>query len=260
LRKAMQRETEMLFDHILHTNKSVLEFLTADYTFVNARLARFYGLDPVGGEEFRRVSLAGTHRRGVLTQGSILTLTSNPTRTSPVKRGKFVLETLLGTPPPPPPPNVPTLEATAKPPTGTLRQQMELHRRDAICASCHAQMDPIGFGLENFDAIGKWRETDGSAKVDAAGRLKTGEEFKTAEELAEILVDHRRDDYLHCLTEKMLTYALGRGVEPFDRPAVEKIVSNLQADDCHMQTLVQQIVDSLPFQMQRGETASESPP
>ena len=121
-------------------------------------------------------------------------------------------------------------------------------------------MDPIGFGLENFDAIGKWRETDGSAKVDAAGRLKTGEEFKDAEELAEILVDHRRDDYLHCLAEKMLTYALGRGVEPFDRPAVEKIVSNLQADDCRMQTLVQQIVDSLPFQMQRGETAGESPP
>ncbi|HEY2881621.1 MAG TPA: DUF1592 domain-containing protein [Pirellulales bacterium] len=279
LRKSMQRETELLFDRILHENRSVLEFLTADYTFVNGRLARFYGLEkalaeqtqgskPVNGgkpagantaaDDFQLISLVGTHRKGVLTQGSMLTLTSNPTRTSPVKRGKFVLENLLGTPPPPPPANVPKLEEQAKQSHGTLRQQMEQHRQDPLCASCHAQMDPIGFGLENFNAIGKWRETDGTAKVDSAGQLKSGEPFKDAVELADLLVAKRKNDFLHCLSEKMLTYALGRGIEPFDRPAVDAIVKNLAADDCRFQTLILEVVQSMPFQSERA--ADDAPP
>jgi len=253
LRRDMKRETELLFADILHQDKSVLQFLTADYTFLNGRLARFYGMDSNSGDEFVKVSLAGTPRRGVLTQGSILTLTSNPTRTSPVKRGKFVLENLLGTPPPPPPPNVPNLDEEAKTLGGTLRHQMEMHRQNPVCASCHAQMDPIGFGLENFDAIGKWRDKDGATTVGAQGQLRTGETFKTAAELIDILANRDRADFEHCLAEKMLTYALGRGVEPYDRPAVEGIVRNLDANDGRMSALVMGIIKSLPFQMQRGE-------
>jgi len=251
LRRDMGRETELLFDAILHQNRSVMEFLTADYTFLNGRLARFYGITGVQGQDFQRVSLADTPRRGILTQASILTLTSNPTRTSPVKRGKFVLESLMGTPPPPPPPDVPKLEDQHTL-TGSLRQQMEAHRANPVCASCHAQMDPIGFGLENFDAVGKWRDKDGSAAVDAAGALKTGEQFANAAELSQILAGKRKDDFVHCLTEKMLTYALGRGVEPFDRPAVEDIVHATESDDCRFDTLIQSITQSLPFQMERS--------
>ncbi|MEO7413053.1 MAG: DUF1592 domain-containing protein, partial [Opitutaceae bacterium] len=168
LRAAMQRETELFFENVMREDRSVFEFLTGDYTFVNARLAKLYGLPAVAGDEFQRVSLAGTPRRGVLTQASILTLTSNPTRTSPVKRGKWVLENLLGTPPPPPPPNVPELDAKEGKVAGTLRQQMEQHRENPSCASCHARMDPIGFGLENFNAIGVWREKEGEVAIDAS--------------------------------------------------------------------------------------------
>jgi mono/diheme cytochrome c family protein len=262
LRKAMTRETELLFEDVMRGDRSVLTFLTADYTFVNGRLAQFYGLGsgsdgkPVTGEEFVKVSLEGTQRRGVLTQGSILTLTSNPTRTSPVKRGKFVLENLLGTPPPPPPPDVPKLE-DQKAVTGTLRHQMEVHRTNPVCASCHAQMDPIGFGLENFDAIGKWRDADDGGKVDAAGRLKTGETFGNTEQLVEILATKRRGDFEHCLAEKMLTYALGRGVEMYDRPAVEGIVEKMEREDERFSALVMGVVESLPFQMERGEPVGD---
>jgi hypothetical protein len=169
-----------------------------------------------------------------------------------VKRGKFVLENLLGTPPPPPPPDVPKLEDQHAV-TGTLRQQMEAHRQNPACASCHAQMDPIGFGLENFDAIGRWRDKDGQAPVDAAGKLKSGEEFKDAVQLSAILVDRKKDDFVHCLAEKMMTYALGRGVEAYDRPAVEGVVKAMDGDGDRFSALVLAIVKSMPFQMERGE-------
>jgi mono/diheme cytochrome c family protein len=227
LTSAMQKETETFFEHVMREDRSVLDFLTGDYTFVNERLARLYNIENVKGEEFQRVSLDGTPRRGVLTQASVLALTSNPTRTSPVKRGKWVLENLLGTPPPPPPPDVPPLEKDGHKATGTLRQQMEQHRVDPNCAGCHARMDPIGFGLENFDAIGAWRDKDGEGEIDASGVLTTGENFKGAVELINILAEQKRGDFVHCLTEKVLTYALGRGVlrqacRRSDRPGVGK--------------------------------------
>jgi hypothetical protein len=249
----MQKETETFFDYVMRQDRGVMDFITGDYTFVNERLAKFYGIEGVKGEAFQKVSLVGTPRRGVLTQGSVLTLTSNPTRTSPVKRGKWVLENLLGTPPPPPPPDVPPLEKEGHKVTGTLRQQMEQHRADPNCASCHARMDPIGFGLENFDAIGAWRDKEGSADIDATGVLVSGERFKGAAELADILAGPKQDEFLHCLAEKMLTYALGRGTEYYDRPAVDKIVVGLHQNDLRFSALVMEVVHSLPFQMARGE-------
>ena len=204
-------------------DRSVVDFVNGDYTFVNERLARHYGIPNVTGPEFRRVSLEGTPRRGVLTQASVLTLTSNPTRTSPVKRGKWVLEDLLGTPPPPPPPDVPPLKEDAKNATGTLRQQMEEHRANPVCASCHARMDPIGFGLENFDGIGAYRTKEGQFPIDSSGKLTSGESFQGASELSNILATSKRDQFVRCLTEKMMIYALGRGLEYYDRAATDQI-------------------------------------
>jgi hypothetical protein len=252
LAAAMQKETEMFFEYIERENRSILDFLTADYTFVNGPLARFYGLSGVDGENFQKVSLAGTHRRGVLTQGSVLALTSNPTRTSPVKRGKWVLENLLGTPPPAAPPGVPSLDDKHRMLTGTLRDQMVQHRANPVCASCHARMDPIGFSLENFNAIGAWRDKDGDAPVDASGQLISGESFNGATELEGILAEKKRDNFYRCLSEKMLTYALGRGMEYYDRPATEKMVKQLK-EDPRFSNLVLGVVNSVPFQMQRGE-------
>ncbi len=254
LRSAMREETETFFANIIQNDRSVLEFLTADYTFVNERLAKHYGIAGVEGDEFRRVSLAGTPRRGVLTQASILTITSNPNRTSPVKRGKWVLENILGTPPPPPPPNVPDLKNDGKPVTGTLRQQMEVHRTNAVCASCHARMDPIGFSLENFDAVGAYREKDGEFPVDAAGKLGTGESFNGAAELIGLLADHRRDLFVQNLAEKMLTYAIGRGVERSDRPAVDHITQELRNGQFKFSSLVLAVVKSAPFDRQRVDS------
>jgi hypothetical protein len=194
LRQAMRRETELLFEHVKSADRSILDFLDADYSFMNDRLAQHYGLGVVLGPEFERVSLAGTPRRGVLSHGSILTLTSNPTRTSPVKRGKWVLEALLNAPPPPPPPDVPELKE-GKELAGTLRQRMEQHRASPACASCHARMDPIGFSLENFDATGAWREKDGREMVDASGALVTGETFEGARELADLLARQKKDQF-----------------------------------------------------------------
>jgi hypothetical protein len=248
----MQKETELFFEHILRENRSVLDFLTADYTFVNGRLAKFYGMPGVDGEDFQKVSLAGTHRRGVLTQGSVLLLTSNPTRTSPVKRGKWVLENLLGTPPPPPPPDVPNLDDKSRKLTGTLRDQMVQHRQNPVCASCHARMDPIGFSLENFDAIGEWRDKDGGTPIDASGQLISGESFNGASELTIILAGKKRDDFYRCLSEKMLTYALGRGLEYYDRPAADKMVKELK-NNPKFSSLVLDVVNSMPFQLQRGD-------
>jgi mono/diheme cytochrome c family protein len=263
LAAAMQRETELFFENVMRKDTRVFDFLTGDYTFVNGRLAKFYGLtNNVTGEEFERVSLAGTPRRGVLTQASVLALTSNPTRTSPVKRGKWVLENLLGTPPPPPPPDVPNLDDKARLLTGTLRQQMEQHRANPTCAACHARMDPIGFGLENFDAIGAWREKEGTNSIDASGTLLSGDSFTGASELATVLADKHRDEFLHCLADKMLTYALGRGTEYYDRPALEKIVGAMDQHQDKFSSLILAVTDSLPFQMRRGapiQTAALAP-
>ncbi|HYO09797.1 MAG TPA: DUF1592 domain-containing protein [Tepidisphaeraceae bacterium] len=252
LRDAMKRETQLFFESILREDRSVLDVLTADYTFLNERLARHYGIGGVEGEEFRRVSLADKPRRGVLTHGSVLTLTSNPTRTSPVKRGKWVLESLLGAAPPPPPPEIPSLEKDGQATTGTVRQQLEKHRADVTCASCHAAMDPVGFALENFDAIGRWRDTDGAAPVDASAKLPDGKTFTGPIELARVLAETRKNDVLRSVTESALTFALGRGVEPHDYPAVDQIIAELRKSDGKFSTLVTGVVKSVPFQMRRG--------
>jgi hypothetical protein len=254
LRKAMRKETEMFFGYILREDRSVLEFIDANYTFANERLARFYGVPGLKGHAFRRVSLKDSRRGGLLTQASILTITSNPTRTSPVKRGKWVLENLLGTPPPPPPPNVPELkEGKEAVLSGTLRQRMEQHRANPNCASCHARMDPIGFGFENYDAIGAWREKDGEFSIEASGKLVSGESFNGAAEFKRILLKQKRDEFVRCLTEKLLTYALGRGLEYYDRCAVDQITKNLAANRYKLSSLVVEVIKSAPFQMRRGE-------
>jgi hypothetical protein len=253
IRSAMQTETATFMEYIMRNDRSISEMLTADYTFVNDVLAQYYGLPEVRGEEFVKVSLAGTPRRGILTQGSVLLLTSNPTRTSPVKRGKWVLDNLLGMPPPPPPPNVPALEEGGKRQfTGTLRQQMEQHRANPVCASCHATMDPIGFSLENFDGAGMWRDKEGTAHVDASGELVTGDKFSGAAELERILAVQQRDNFLGCVSEKILTYALGRGLEYYDRPTLDQMVDDLKRNGDSFHRIVMDTVMSYPFQMTRG--------
>ena len=254
LRAAMQRETELFFAAIVQEDRSILEFLDADYTFVNETLARLYGLSGVKGEEFQRVSLKRTPRGGILTHASILTLTSNPTRTSPVKRGKYVLENILGTPPPPPPPEVPELKEDKEArQSASLRQRMEQHRENVLCASCHARMDPIGFGFENFDGIGAWRTQDEGFPIDPAGKLVSGESFKGAGELTAVLVKKKRDEFVHCLSEKMLTYALGRGLEYYDKCALDKMAQGLAKGRYKFSVLIAEVVKSTPFQMRRGE-------
>ena len=253
LRVAMRTETELFFESLLKENRSVFDLLDANYTFLNERLAQHYGIPKVTGEQFRRVSLKGTLRSGILTHGSILTLTSNPTRTSPVKRGKFVLENILGTPPPPPPPDVPDLKEDQAALSGTLRQRMEQHRENPNCSSCHERMDPIGFAFENFDGIGAWRKKDGDAPIDSTGKLVSGESFTDAVELREILADTKREEFVRCLTEKMLTYALGRGMEMYDRCAIEEISARLAKHNYKFNDLILEIVKSVPFQMRRGE-------
>jgi hypothetical protein len=252
LREAMQRETEMFFENIVREDRSVLEFLDCDYTFVNERLANHYGIEGVKGDQFRKVSLKGTPRGGLLTQGSILTITSNPTRTSPVKRGKWVLENILGTPPPPPPPDVPELKE-GRALKGTLRERMEQHRANPLCASCHQRMDPIGFGFENFDGVGAWREKEGDRAIDPAGELVTGESFKGPADLRIILLNQKRNDFVHCLSEKMLTYAMGRGLEYYDRCATDAVSKELAKKNYRFSQLITAVVKSTPFQMRRGE-------
>jgi hypothetical protein len=253
LATAMERETELLFQTIMREDRSVLDFIGADYTFVNERLAKHYDIAGVEGEAFVKVQLPANRPGGILGQGSFLTLTSNPTRTSPVKRGKFVLENLLGTPPPPPPPQVPDLDdKNRKELTGTLRQRMEQHRQDPNCASCHARMDPIGFGLEQFDGVGAWREKDGNAAIDPNGQLVSGENFQGPAELRKILLTKKRPDFLRCCSEKMLTYALGRGMEYYDRTTIARITTSLE-NDPRFSNLVMEVVRSVPFQQRRGE-------
>jgi hypothetical protein len=252
LRAAMLRETELFFDTIVREDRSVLEFLDAPYTFVNERLARHYGIAGVQGDEFRLVSLAGTPRAGVLTQASILTITSNPTRTSPVKRGKWILDNILGAPPPPPPPGAGDLrEDTRSVLSGSLRQRMEQHRANPSCASCHRRMDPLGFGLENFDAVGAWRSRDGEFAIDTSGTLPDGQSFNGPAELRAIL-RKQQGAFARCLAEKLFTYALGRGIERHERRAVTSIVRNLDRNDYRFSALVLAIVRSDPFQARRG--------
>ena len=254
LRDDMRRETELLFADVLRGNRPLTELLTARYSFVNGRLAALYGLSNVRGDEFRKVALKGNTRAGVLGHASVLTLTSDPNRTSPVKRGKYVLDNILGIPPPPPPPNVPELEEAGEI-KGTVREQMAKHSTNAVCASCHKKMDPIGFAFENFDAIGRYRTEDNGAPVDAGGQLDSGESFKNAAELRAIFATKKSDLFIRCVTEKMLTYALGRGLEYYDKRPVDKIIERLDGNDDRSFHLVMGIVESLPFDMKRGEAA-----
>ncbi|MEE2791609.1 MAG: DUF1592 domain-containing protein [Acidobacteriota bacterium] len=255
LREALLRETGMFLENQLRENRSVVELLTADYTFVNERLARHYGIENVYGSRFRRVVWDDTRRRGLLGQGSILTVTSLATRTSPVVRGKWILENILGTPPPPPPPDVPELpERVAGGPVSSVRERLEAHRENPVCASCHSRMDPLGFALENFDAVGKWRDTDAShTPIDASGILPDGTMFAGLPELREVLLG-RRVEFVRTVTEKLLTYALGRGVEFHDRPAIRAIVREAAFDDYRWSSVILGVVRSLPFQMRRSES------
>jgi hypothetical protein len=253
----MATETRMFFEYALRENRPLSDFLDARYTFVNERLATHYGISGVTGPAFRKVELTTDQRGGLLGQGSILTLSSYGTRTSVVLRGKFVLDNILGTPPPPPPPDVPALNEDAVGTTASLRQQMEAHRSNAICASCHSKMDPLGFGLENYDGIGGWRTKDGKFPVDASGTLPNGKSFSSPAELRAILVADL-PAFARTLTQKLLTYALGRGLEPFDRRTVTDIDAKLAAADYRFQTLVYGIVDSIAFQMRHREPAPTS--
>jgi hypothetical protein len=229
---------------------------------VDRRLAELYRLQPAGGfrgDEWQRVALTGTPRGGLLTQASVLTVTSNPTRTSPVKRGKWVLEQLLGAPPPPPPPNVPSLDdAQRKELTGTFRQKLEQHRRDVQCAGCHEKMDAFGFALENFDGIGQWRDRDETgAPVDASAKFSGHLSQSGLADLKSLLREHQRD-FARCLTEKMLIYALGRGLDYYDEPAIERIQGALARNDYRFSSLVSEIVRSTPFLLRRGRSQSET--
>ncbi len=249
---SMEQETKLLFEHIMHDDKSVLDFVNAKYSYLNEDLARFYGIKGVRGPEFRRVDLSGTERAGVLGQGSVLTVSSYATRTSPVLRGKWVLENLLNQPPPPPPPNVPALDESKTGKEMSMRAQMEAHRANAVCASCHARMDPLGFGLENFDAIGRWRTHEGDFEIDPSGKLPDGRTFSGPRELADMLA--KQDEAFGlAISEKLLIYALGRGLKPHDRPVLKQIAEQLKADDYRFSSLVMGIVDSLPFQYRKAE-------
>ena len=255
LRDALIHETELFVGSQLRDDRSVVELLTADYTFVNERLARHYGIPDVYGSRFRRVRWSDERRRGLLGQGSILTVTSLATRTSPVVRGKWILENVLGTPPPPPPPDVPELEEGSGSGEATsLRARLEAHRANPVCSNCHARMDPLGFALENFDAVGQWRETDaGGAPIDTAGVLPDGAVFDGLPALRDVL-HGRRDEFVATVTEKLLIYALGRGIEPHDRPAIRAIVREAAQDDYRWSSIILGITRSLPFQMRRSES------
>jgi hypothetical protein len=239
---------------VVREDRSIREFLNADYTFVNERLARHYGIPNVTGDEFRKVAVDSSQRGGLLGHASILTVTSNPTRTSPVKRGKWILETLFNAPPPEPPANVPELaDGAGGQLTGTLRQRMEQHRADPACATCHKLMDPLGFGLENYDATGAWRVRDGSVDVDASGELPDGQEFNGPAGLRSLLAE-RNDDFRRCFIEKLLTYALGRGLEYHDACAVERIAAASADGDDRFSVIIGEIVSSPAFrQIESGE-------
>ena len=259
LRDAMKTETRMFFEYVLRENRPLSDFIDAKYTFLNARLAKFYGIPGVTGPDFRRVELTTGQRGGLLSQASVLTVSSYPSRTSVVLRGKYVLNNILGSEIPPPPPDVPALDESAVGTLMSLRQQMERHRADAMCASCHNKMDPLGFGLENYNAIGKWRTMDGKFPVDASGTLPNGKSFQTPDEMRALLMA-ALPQFSRCVTEKMLTYALGRGLHPYDRPTVNGISRDMAASGYRFQSLIFEIVHSAPFQMGRADAAAKAAP
>jgi hypothetical protein len=269
LRDAMKTETRMFFEHMLKENRPLAEFIDANYTFVNERLAKHYGIEGVTGGDFRRVELSqagaggqsgtGGQRGGVLGQAGVLTVSSYPTRTSPVIRGKYILQNILGAPPPPPPPDVPPLDDSGVGTNLSLRKGLEQHRSNAVCASCHNRMDTLGFGLENYDAIGRWRTKDGKFDIDVSGTFPNGKSFATPAEMRTLLSADLAE-FANCLTEKMLTYALGRGLERYDRKTVEEINRKLAASGYPFQTMVYEIARSLPFQSRRGEMSQTAPP
>jgi hypothetical protein len=249
---AMKRETQLFMEALIREDRSVLDLIDAPFTFVNGPLARHYGMAGVSGEEFQRVALDGEQRGGLLTQAAVLTVSSYPTRTSPPVRGKWVLENLLGTPPPPPPADVPVLDETAVGTTVSLREKLEQHRRDPNCSACHDLMDPIGFGLESYDAVGAWRTHEGKFPIDTSGTLPDGKSFRGVKDLKQILRG-QADAFTRNLTEKLLTYALGRGLERYDRATVEHISRQVAASNYRFSTLVLEIVNSKPFQMRSAE-------
>jgi mono/diheme cytochrome c family protein len=260
LKADMAKETELFFEAVMREDRNVLEFLDADFTFLNERLAKLYGIEGVKGDQFRRVELKDGERGGILTMASILTITSNPTRTSPVKRGKWILENILGTPPPPPPPEAGELsEKKDVIESASLRKRMEQHRADPNCATCHQKMDPLGFGFENFDAVGAWRTKDGKFDIDPAGVLPDGKSFKGPKELKTILKGKEKE-FRKCLADRMLTYALGRGLESYDKCAVDQIADELAKNQYRFSSLVISIVKSEPFQMRRGTAAAANKP
>ena len=255
LREAFQRETELFFEHQLHEDRSVVDLLTANYTFVNERLARHYGIPNVYGEHFRRVTFSDERRAGLLGQGSILMVTSYATRTSPVLRGKWLLENVLGAPPPPPPPSVPLLEENregGRPPT-SVRERLEQHRKNPVCAACHSRMDPIGFAFENFDAVGRWRTlSEGETPVDSSGVFLDGSKFNGPAEFRKVLLRHS-DDFVGTVVEKLLTYAVGRGVEYYDMPAVRGIMREAARGNYRWSSLILGVVNSAQFQMKSAQ-------
>jgi hypothetical protein len=246
IRDLAKTETYLLFLYVMRENLSILRLLDADYSFMNQKLASFYGVPGVQGDKFQKVSLKGQKRLGLLTHASILAVTSNPTRTSPVKRGKWILDNILGTPPPPAPPGVPELEKGEL--VGTLRQQLEQHRANAACASCHKLMDPLGLALENYDAVGKWRTQDRGQPIDASAELPTGEKIRNPGELIRVLRDQKSDKFVRTLTEKLLIYGIGRGLEYYDRCAVDKILAATSKNDYQFRELIYEVVVSDPFQ------------
>lgn len=264
MKRAMRRETEMCVEYIVQEDRSLLELLDCDYAFVNEKLAALYGIPDVKGSEMRRVKLPeGNPRGGVLTQASMLLVTSNPTRTSPVKRGLFILENILGTPAPPPPAGVPDLEESAKKFAGReppLRELLAAHRESPLCASCHSRMDPLGIALENFNALGMWRDRDKNESIDVSGQLITGETFQDIRGLKKILKERHAADFYRCVTEKMLTYALGRGLEATDEHTLDLIVRRLAENDGKFSALIQGVIESAPFQKQRNPAKAAALP
>lgn len=255
LRRAMRQETEKVFAYILREDRSLLELLDSDYTFVNEKLARHYGLPDVTGPKMRRVTLPpDSPRGGILTEGAVLAVTSNPTRTSPVKRGVFILDNILGTPAPPPPPNIPPLEDSAARISNhvpTLRETLAVHRENILCASCHNRMDPLGLALENFNALGLWRDQEYDQPIDPAGKLATGEAFANFKELKRVLVENHAEDFYRMLTQKLLTYALGRGLDYYDVETVDQIVARIEKSGGKPSALIAGIIESAPFQKTR---------
>lgn len=250
LKEDMRQETVLFFGNVVRNDRPIIELFNANYTFLNERLAEHYGIRGVRGTDFRQVNLRDSIRGGLLTQASILTVTSNPSRTSPVKRGKWIIENFLGEPPPPPAPDVMSLEDQSEL-TGTLRERMQQHRDNPACASCHAKMDPLGFALENFDALGRWRDFDGDDRIDAAGELPSGESFSGPSDLRRVLTESKQDQLVRCLVEKMLTYGLGRGLEYYDQCAIDEIIESASKDELRMSAIAVAIASSKPFRKRR---------